>query len=123
MGRSEALIGVFAQKQIPPSTASRLPIPAFAHCAPAFIGARGSASQARLFTPFFKGGKKPGGLPLSATFLFKGTEKPGSRLLSIHFATTHKSRRLRFSLAPFDKGGGHCSAMDGDLRLRLLPKP
>ncbi len=117
MGGSEGLTGVFVQKQIPPSTASRLPIPAVAHCAPAFIGARGSASQARLFTPFFKGGKKAGGLRLSATSRFKGTENTGSRLLFIHFATIHESRRLRFSLAPFDKGGGHCSAMAGDLLL------
>jgi hypothetical protein len=100
MGRSEALTGVFAQKQIPPSTASRLPIPAVAHRAPAFIGARGSASQARLFTPFFKGG-----------------EKPDQHLFSALFATDRKRWRLLLLLAPFEKGGGHCTAMAGDLRL------
>lgn len=80
-------MGVFAQKQIPPSTASRLPIPAVAHCALAFIGARGSASQARLFTPFLKGGNVGGIEAIPAL------------------------------LAPFEKGGGHCNAMAGDLRL------
>jgi hypothetical protein len=76
MGRSEALIGVFAQKQIPPSTASRLP------------------------TPFFKGG-----------------EKPDQHLFSALFATDRKRWRLLLLLAPFEKGGGHCTAMAGDLRL------
>ncbi len=44
------------QKQIPPSIALRSPIPALAHSARALIGARGNASQTRLFAPFFKGG-------------------------------------------------------------------
>jgi hypothetical protein len=76
MGRSEALIGVFAQKQIPPSTASRLP------------------------TPFFKGGKKP-----------------ETRLFSALFAADREPGELQLLLAPFEKGGGHCNAMAGDLRL------
>jgi hypothetical protein len=108
MGGSESLLGVFAQKQIPPSTASRLPIPAVALCAPAFIGARGSASQARLFTPFFKGGERAGSRLSSA--LFTTAREPLG-------ATDHERRGMLRLLAPFEKGGGHCNAMAGDLRL------